>query len=185
MKRDVFFKAICLFFITCSCIINAQNTTSFKEINGKIIDLDTKNALVFADLVINGSNISTVTNTDGGFLLKIPDTFIDATITISHLGYEKKELKIADIKNGEKIALRPSTTQLEVVNVFSDIKDAKTLVLETLEKRNTLYNNENTLMTAFYRETIMKRKKTPRYLKLWYKYTNSHIKVLKMMILNS
>jgi CarboxypepD_reg-like domain len=145
--------------MSISCIINAQNTTSFKEINGKIIDQDTKNALVFADLVINGSNISTVTNTDGGFLLKIPETFADGTLTISHLGYDKKELKISEIKNGEKIALQPSTTQLDEVKVFSQFKDAKALVLETLDKRSTLYNDENTLMTAFYRETILKRKK--------------------------
>ncbi|WP_100612253.1 carboxypeptidase-like regulatory domain-containing protein [Confluentibacter lentus] len=158
MKRDVFFRAICILFINCS-LVNAQDISSFKEINGSVIDQKTKSKLVFADLVINGSNISTVTNTDGEFSLKIPNNLLDGTITISHLGYQKIELKISDISNDEKIYLEPSIIQLDEVKIASKFKDAKALVIETLGKKNTLYNDDNMLMTAFYRETIKKRRK--------------------------
>ncbi|WP_100615530.1 carboxypeptidase-like regulatory domain-containing protein [Confluentibacter citreus] len=158
MKRDVFFRAVCILFINCS-LVNAQDITSFKEITGTVIDQKTKSKLVFADLVINDSNISTVTNTDGGFSLKIPNHLLEGTITISHLGYQKIELKISDISKDENIYLEPSIIQLDEVKIAPKYSNARALVIETLSKKNTLYNDDNMLMTAFYRETIKKRRK--------------------------
>tara|TARA_R110000868_G_scaffold261430_3_gene519565 strand:- start:343 stop:1542 length:1200 start_codon:yes stop_codon:yes gene_type:complete len=131
----------------------------FTELQAKVIDSDTKAPLVFTDIVIKNSNISTVTNTDGEFLLKIPNTLLEGRITISHLGYKKRELKIFSIKNHEKIALTPAMTLLNEISVTTTMKDARELVEETLKKKSSIYNNNNTLMTAFYRETIKKRRR--------------------------
>lgn len=139
--------------------INAQtDTTNFKELKGKIVDSKTNDPLVFADLVINESNISTVTNSNGDFILKIPYSFVENMITISRLGYEKKEILISELEKNNKIRLDPAITELNIIEIAT-YKDAKTLLKETLEKKGTLYNNNNTLMTAFYRETIKKRRK--------------------------
>lgn len=159
MKKTILQKVAYLLFLGVSFALNAQNTTSFKEINGKIIDQNSNKELVFADLVVDGSNISTVSNNDGEFLLKIPDSLFEGTLTISHLGYEKRTLKIRDIADDATIELLPAVTQLDEVMVLSKFPNAKALVIETLNKRSTLYNNENTLMTAFYRETIKKRRR--------------------------
>lgn len=132
---------------------------SFNEIEAKVIDSDTKSPLVFSDIIIENSNISTVTNTDGEFLLKIPKTLSGGSITISHLGYEKRELKISSIKNQDKIALIPAITTLNEVNITTTTNDARQIIEETLKKKSSLYNNKNTLMTAFYRETIKKRRR--------------------------
>lgn len=158
MKIDVFFRAICILLISCS-LVNAQEISSFKEINGTVLDQKTKSKLVFADLTINDSNISTVTNNDGEFSLKIPNHLLEGTITITHLGYQKIELKISEIPDNEKIYLEPSIILLDEVKIASKFKNAKALVIETLGKKNTLYNNDNMLMTAFYRETIKKRRR--------------------------
>lgn len=158
MKRDVFFRAICILFINCS-LVTAQDVFSFKEINGSVIDQKSKDKLVFADLVINGSNISTVTNTDGEFSLKIPNHLLEGTITITHLGYQKVELKISEISNNEKIYLNPSIVVLDEIKIASRFPNAKALVVEMLGKKNTLYNDNDVLMTAFYRETIKNRRK--------------------------
>jgi hypothetical protein len=157
MKRTVFFRAICILFINCS-LAYAQDA-SFREISGTIIDQKSKDKLVFADLVVNGSNISTVSNTDGQFTLKVPIDLLGGTITITHLGYQKLELKISEISNNEKIYLNPSTVLLDEVKITSKFPKARDLVIETLGKRSTLYNDNNVLMTAFYRETIKNRRK--------------------------
>jgi hypothetical protein len=149
----------CLLFIVGSNKISAQDTASFKEITGKIIDSNNKKPLIFADIVVDNHNISTVTNSDGEFLFKIPVDLLGGSIIISHLGYEKKEIKISSITNNDNITLSPAITTLDEVNITISSKDAKTLVIETLERKSSLYNDENTLMTAFYRETIKKRKK--------------------------
>jgi len=140
-------------------ILNAQTTsTDFKEIEGKVVDDKTNDPLIFTDLVINNSNISTVTNSDGEFLLKIPEAFLNAKLTISRLGYEKKEIPISSLENNTKIRLLPALTELSVVEIET-YKDAKELLKATLKNKSSAYNNENTLMTAFYRETIKKRRK--------------------------
>jgi hypothetical protein len=158
MKKLITSLVFILFLVSTSLLI-AQDLKSFKEITGKIIDADTKKPLVFTDIVIKNSNISTITNSDGEFLLKIPNTFLEGSITISHLGYKKRELKISSIKNHEEIGLTPSITQLNEISITATIKNARELVEETLKKKSSLYNNKSTLMTAFYRETIKKRRK--------------------------
>ncbi len=161
MKNTVT-RALRLFFLITTfslALLNAQNQQNIKEISGKIIDQKTKSPLIFADLVVNGSNISTVTNKDGEFLLKIPSKYINEKLVIAHLGYEKKELDIANLKSNEKIMLTPSIIELSEVNISTLPYDAKTLVIKTLKNKNTAYSNNNALMTAFYRETIKKRKR--------------------------
>lgn len=150
---------VCILFLVSTSLLIAQDLKSFKEITGKIIDADTKKPLVFTDIVIKNSNISTITNSDGEFLLKIPNDFLEGSITISHLGYKKRELKISSIKNHEEIELTPAITQLNEISIRATMKNARELVKETLKKKSSLYNNKSTLMTAFYRETIKKRRK--------------------------
>ena len=162
MKKSTFYK-LCFVFtlllLNSNPIFAQDEDVDFIELEAKVIASDTKNPLIFTDIVIKNSNISTVTNTDGEFLLKIPNEFLDGSITISHLGYEKIELKIASIKSHEKIALTPALTQLNEVSITTTAKSAREIVEETLKKKSSLYNNSNTLMTAFYRETIKKRRR--------------------------
>ncbi|MDO5981132.1 carboxypeptidase-like regulatory domain-containing protein [Flavivirga spongiicola] len=151
-------RVLTLFLIFSFSSLTAQDKQFVKEIKGEVIDQKTKDALVFSDIVIASSNISTVTNTDGKFLLKIPQNLLNGTLIISHLGYEKKEIKISTLENKLKIALTPAVTELTAVEIDT-YKDAKSLLEATLKNRSLLYNNSNTLMTAFYRETIKKRRK--------------------------
>ncbi|WP_345272403.1 carboxypeptidase-like regulatory domain-containing protein [Flaviramulus aquimarinus] len=148
-----------ILFLFCSISTIAQTYELFKELEGKVVDSNTNTPLIFTDIVIKDSNISTVTNSDGEFLIKIPKSFLHGILTFSHLGYEKKEVKIASIKNHVKIALTSAYTELNEVKITANTMDAKALVIETLKKKSTIYNNNNTLMTAFYRETIKKRRK--------------------------
>ena len=138
--------------------INSQTPESFKEIKGKVIDSKTRSPLIFTDLVINGTNISTISNKDGEFILKVPDSLINENITISRLGYHEKKIKILSIENNSKIQLTPAITELQEVKIAT-YKDPKALLLATLANRNSVYYNKSALMTAFYRETIKKRRK--------------------------
>ncbi|TBN13831.1 carboxypeptidase-like regulatory domain-containing protein [Hyunsoonleella pacifica] len=161
MKRVIYLRlSLACMLLFCFFITHAQNTQAFKEVNGKIIDKDTKDELVFTDIVVDGTNISTVTNSDGEFLLKIPYKYLDAKLVITHLGYERKLINIVDLGDYEKIVLTPSVTKLNPVSLVASPRyDARTLVEKTLANKSTAYNDKNALMTAFYRETIKKRRK--------------------------
>lgn len=187
-SRFIFSIITCVIFLTTNSIekLHAQDTASFKEINGTVLDADNKSPLVFADIIVNQSNISTVTNSEGEFSLKVPLSMLHQTLTISYLGYQDKTLDITSFKDNAKIFLKPAYTELEAISITALNKSALELVLETLKKKNS-YTSENTLMTAFYRETIKKRKKNASLSEAVVKihkqpyasYRNDHIELVK------
>ncbi|WP_298927766.1 carboxypeptidase-like regulatory domain-containing protein [uncultured Allomuricauda sp.] len=136
-----------------------EKTENFKQYRGEVVDGSSKKALVFATLSVEGTNISTITNTEGSFLLKIPESITDGTVVVSFLGYKSKNIPLSQLKsNKNKISLIISVTELSEVNINAP-KDAAALVRETLARKGDNYFDDPTLMTAFYRETIKKRRK--------------------------
>ena len=163
-----------------------QDTQSYTEFKGIVIDSKTKEPLIFADLTVNSTNIRTVTNKEGEFLLKVPNSHLDKKITVSFLGYEKREIPFKDLKNKKnQIALNASITKLSQVNINIP-KDALTLVKATLSKQGNYYNDQ-AIMTAFYRETIKKGKKNASlteavveiYKQPYVSYKNDVIRLIK------
>jgi len=137
-----------------------KDSIEYKQYNGIITDSETGKILVFATLSIAHTNISTITNKEGKFSLKVPVNIAsDANIIISFLGYKKKIIAISEFKTAKnKITLEPTTTVLSEVNIKLP-NDAKTLVTEVFNKKKDNYYNQQALMTSFYRETIKKRRK--------------------------
>ncbi|MDO6492051.1 carboxypeptidase-like regulatory domain-containing protein [Cellulophaga sp. 3_MG-2023] len=137
--------------------VSAQDFNLFK---GEILDSDSKKPLVFATLSVANSNISSISNAEGKFSLKIPKENSTKQLVISFLGYKTKTIAIKDLKTSgnNKIYLDITVTALTEINISAP-KDPRTLVLETLKKRGENYFEDPTLMTAFYRESIKKRRK--------------------------
>lgn len=136
-----------------------QEATNFTQYKGEVMDAQTKAPLVFATVSLEDSNISTVTNTEGDFLLKIPEGTTSGNVLVSFLGYKTKLIPLNQLKPSKnRIYLDVSVTQLAEVNV-SIPKSAESLVREALSRKGEKYFDDPTVMTAFYRETIKKRRK--------------------------
>lgn len=130
----------------------------FKEYLGEVYDSETKKPLVFATLTLENTNISTITNTEGEFSLKVPESNTSENVIVSFLGYRTKRIPMLQFKaERNEIVMTELVTQLSEVNL-SIPKDARALVRETLKKRGENYINSPTVMTAFYRETIKRRR---------------------------
>lgn len=131
----------------------------FKQYKGKIIEKKSKKELVFATVALEGTNISTISNTEGDFLLKIPLSIEEGVVSFSFLGHTTKKIPLIELnETNNEIELEISVTELAEVNLNAP-KDAEELVREVLMKRGQNYFNDQTLMTAFYRETIKKRRR--------------------------
>jgi len=99
------------------------------------------------------------TNTEGEFNFKVPEVSATDKIIISFLGYKTKTISVAELSNGNnRIFMEVSIMKLSGIDL-SIPKNAKALVKQTLLKKGENYFVDPTLMTAFYRETIKKRKK--------------------------
>ncbi|GAB4516586.1 MAG: carboxypeptidase-like regulatory domain-containing protein [Allomuricauda sp.] len=131
----------------------------YNEYSGEVKEESSNKSLVFATLTVEGTNISTITNTEGNFLLKVPKEHLDKNVIVSFLGYRTKQIPIASLQREKnEIYLEVSATQLSEVNINAP-KDAMALFKETLKNRGENYFTDPTLMTAFYRETIKRRRK--------------------------
>lgn len=145
-----------LLMVTLNGSLMAQENT-FKEYSGEILNSDTKKPLVFATLTLEGSNVSTITNTEGEFSLKLPIGADDKNLIISFLGYKTLSLPLNELsKEDNRILMNESIVVLSEVNL-SIPKNAEQLVRESLSRKGENYLNDPTVMTAFYRETIKKR----------------------------
>jgi len=135
-----------------TAFISAQNNALY---SGKILDKSNSKPMHLATLNVVDSNISTVTNKEGEFILKLPLDQNLQFVQVSFLGYQALQIELKVLKNNNTIYLNPALTQLDVVDI-TKTKNAKKLVLKMLELKNENYINKSTVMTSFYRETIKK-----------------------------
>ncbi len=149
-----------LVIIQSEAQINSVNNTdpsSFKYFKGSILDSKTKNELTFASITVSGSNISTISNSEGDFLIKIPIDRQDASLIISFLGYKDKVISIKDLKQEKNLLyLEPINILLKEV-VVNGI-DANKLFSNVLNNRSKNYGDSAIQMVGFYRESIKKRR---------------------------
>lgn len=135
----------------------AQLPEAFQTYKAKVVDGNTKNALAFAGIHIEGTNYTTVSNKEGEFSIKYSEDATNAVVIIHYIGYKSKRIKLIDITADTKtIELDPAAVELPEVSVIS--KDAETLVTGMFDNRGKNYANTEEHLTAFYRETIRKNK---------------------------
>ena len=124
--------------------VSPQEVTSYKQLKGEVVDGQNNKPLVFATLTLEGSNISTITNTEGKFLLKIPTSIKQGNIIVDFLGFKTSVIPLDQLKEtNNKIALAISITKLDEVNVVIP-KSARNLVKETLRKKGENYGSFKT-----------------------------------------
>ena len=130
-----------------------KDSVLYTTLTAKVVDQDTKKPVVFASVFQTGSNVGTVTNSDGEFILKIPGKSTEGTLSITSLGYKNKEVSISSILNGEKtIHLEQYAIPIEELVIRN--LDPVDLIKTAIEKIHVNYNNSPEMQTGFYRETI-------------------------------
>ncbi len=134
-------------------------TQSYIEYKGRVIDRATKKPLVFANIAVSSTNISSITNKEGEFSLKIAPDLLNQMIIVSFLGYETRQIPMKDLKDKTNIiSLKVAITELSTIKINIP-KDAESLVRSVLNNNGENYLDERTKMTAFYRESIKKGRK--------------------------
>ena len=132
-----------------------DDNQNYKTFRGEVRDSESGAPLVFATLSIDGTNIATVCNSDGEFVLKVPKDQLDKEITVSYIGYKNKQIPVSSLKaERNKIDLEVLTVSLSEIKVFPT--DPDLLIRTVMYKKSDNYVEEPLEMTAFYRETIKK-----------------------------
>lgn len=169
MKRVIDISMIALILFTIVSLISAgatpmksindQEPQSFVTVKGKVVDNETRDPLIFATVAIKGTNIATVSNLDGDFILKISEKLDNPYLEVMYIGYKNKEIPLINLSTGNDeniIELRQATIPIEEV-VVKPVTPEEILEAVIRNVGNNYPENPN-LMTGFYRETIKKNR---------------------------
>ncbi len=149
--------SVLLTFVLCFSALTLWAQNDFMEYKGMIVDGDTQNPLEAVNLTVKNTNISTVTNADGRFILKVPETTSERVVVLTFLGYQTHEINLKEL-SGEntKIVMEQTTVQLPQIKV-TGFTSAEALVRKVFQDKRKNNLDQPVLMTAFYRETIKRR----------------------------
>ena len=138
------------------------------QLFGKVIDASSMEVLPYASVTLKGTVISNVTNADGIFSLKIPNTTSpDALVNVSFLGYLTAAVSVETLSSGTPdepylIRMKPVSMSLDPAVIHAS--EALYLFKSAFFKVNDNYPNHRVGMTSFYREII--RRGNGKYLVL-------------------
>lgn len=133
-----------------------QTLLTFK---GKVVDSETGNALVFASVAVKETNVATVTNIDGEFLIKIAETQTSRNLEVTYLGYKNKVVPLTELRvDGYKNVIEMTPAPIPIREIIVKPIDPEAIVKNAISKIGKNYIAEPNLMTAFYRETIRKNR---------------------------
>ncbi len=134
-----------------------QEDTGFTEYKGVVMDSKTNKVLEFATINLSNSNISTISNIDGAFLLKVPDKLKQGEVVVSYLGYKAQTVPLSSFGKGEMvIRMAEAFESLPDVNLVD--ADPVKVIQKVIDRRRANTFKEPLIVKAFYRESIKKRK---------------------------
>lgn len=127
---------------------------SLVVITGMVKENVHKKILAGTNLSVPGSNIATVTNSDGFFSIKIPKDMLEGGLKAEHIGY-KSVIMAADKSKGNLVIwMTPSAMMLDEVTIVG--AQPRGLIEQAISKIPQNYPSSPCMLSSFYRETIQK-----------------------------
>lgn len=133
-----------------------QDAGHFFTVTGVVKNKDNRKKLENVNVSVPGTNIGTVTNADGLFSLKLQDSLDVQRLEVSHIGFINNmvSLKGKEDVTGLTVWMIPAPNLLNEIVVYGNTP--RTLVEEAIKKIPVNYSGSNSLLSAFYRETVQK-----------------------------
>ena len=145
-------------FLFSSYPLQAQEEGNYFIVSGTVKDKQTKKKLEYVNISVPGTNVGTITNSDGEFTIKVQDSLQAKVVEVSHIGYYNYRISLTgnDMVD-ENVMLTQNANVLEEVVVRAH--DPRMLVEEAMNRIGKNYSEKPTLLTGFYRETAQKGKR--------------------------
>ncbi len=131
--RLVLFSLLALEMLALPLSVNAQGKKSI-TVSGTITDASTGEPSIGAGVMLKASNVGTITDLDGTYLIKVNDS--KGILVISAIGYKTQEIRI-DGRSTIDVALEPDMESLEDAVVIGYGTQKKATVTGALTVVNT------------------------------------------------
>lgn len=131
-------------FLLLALVIKAQTV-----ISGKVTDLNGQ-PLAHVSVMVEGTEVQTVTNEDGQFTLKMHEQ--PHRLRLSHIGYKTRHIALEQGVT-EQLRIRMQSNTIELSEVLVSVNDPLSILKAAMARIEKNYPNEPELMRCFYRET--------------------------------
>lgn len=162
MKNLIGFTLGCLFTFLClniTTLLAQDAAVNDLIITGIVKNKDNRKKLENVNVSVMGTNIGTVTNADGTFSLKVTEAEAFRGVEVSHIGYLNTHLSLDELGKREDLTIWmiPAPNLLHEIVVYGN--NPRTIVEEAIKKIPSNYAADENMLTAFYRETVQKRRR--------------------------
>ncbi len=136
-----------------------EEVDGYFTVTGVVRNKDDRKKLENVNISVPGTNIGTVTNSDGIFSLKIKDAEIVRGLEVSHIGYLNTQITLKENKDLSTLTvwMMPAPNLLSEIVIFGN--NARGIVEEAIRKIPVNYSPNENMLTTFYRETVQKRRR--------------------------
>ena len=127
----------------------------YSKISGEVINNDTKKAVEFASVSIQGTFIGVVTNEVGKFELKFPENLLNDTLVFSNIGYKtyRQPIKEYISKGYTSIKLQAEDYKIGEVFIMPEAKHPELIVKNAIKSIKENYPRNSYYLEIFFRET--------------------------------
>jgi hypothetical protein len=147
MQRILAFGILWLWLANVACAQPVQ-------LSGKVVDTDTQEPLPYASISVEGTSIGVVANTEGEFVLNVPQEHTDASVAVSYLGYAPERHRVTEIA-GRPWLFSLKTDGISIAEVAIEAtRDEKPLIERVVAKIDANYPQIPVMLTGFYRNRL-------------------------------
>jgi hypothetical protein len=130
----------------------------FINLKGRIVDRINKEPIPFASIGIVGYSYGVVSNNEGEFILKIPDSLKHEQLCISNLGYTNICCPVLEFHDTSRV-FQLERNYISIQEVIIRKTDAKTIIRNALKNVEKNYTTQPVYLTGFYRESVNQNNK--------------------------
>src|SRR5688572_24490933 len=91
------------------------------EIKNSVLDAETFQPLESASVYVKNTTIGTITNTDGKFVLVVPERYQSDTLVISSIGYKSYKVPVNEFDSSFDVYLEPDVASLDEILLVAEI----------------------------------------------------------------
>jgi hypothetical protein len=129
-------------FVTCLILMMTTLSLQAQTVSGTIISDKDKSPLVGASVMEKGTTNGTIADADGNFSFKLAKT--PATLVVSFVGHNTKELQVTGAQSGISIELAEGMLGEVVVTAFGMSREKKALPYAVTQLEGTKFQEVRT-----------------------------------------
>jgi hypothetical protein len=142
--------------------IDSPQPKATDYIAGVIADDETNEPLPFAAISLKNRTRGTVANQTGEFSLKIPGENLEDTLSISYLGFIRREIPVRQAL-GNNFTIRMKREFISIPEIIIKTQVPQEIIYKSINAIPKNYGNTPAMLTGFYREGVMKKEELQVY----------------------